>query len=387
MSKFFKALEKAEQEREAAASPVAREAAPPAPTPPPTAKAAPATPKPAPAAEKPAPPAPKAPPGPVASPAPTPAATPAPTAAPAPAVPAPAPVPSTPPAPSTPSPFSAPPATRPATPRPAYGAPVPREAMPAGHRGFASWQMEPPPHGDGGEIDDHLVSLLAPTSFAAEQYRAVRLAIETSHRERGTRVIAVASPGRGDGKTITALNLAGALAQASDARVVLLEADLRHPTVSRYLGLPAARGLASYLPDATMTLETVLQRPSSIAFSVIIAGAQSSMPYELLKSPRLAALVAELRERFDYVLVDTPPALPIPDVGIVRDLVDGFVLVVRANRTPRETLSDTLGVLGRPRTLGLVFNDDDRTTVPTLGDREASGWRRFVAGPMGAARG
>ncbi len=259
--------------------------------------------------------------------------------------------------------------------------------MPAGRRGFASWQMEPPPHGDTGEIDDHLVSLLAPTSFAAEQYRAVRLAIETAHRERGTRVIAVASPGRGDGKTITALNLAGALAQASDARVVLLEADLRHPTVSRYLGLPSARGLASYLPDTTMTLETVLQRPTSIAFSVITAGAQSSMPYELLKSPRLAALVAELRERFDYVLVDTPPALPIPDVGILRDLVDGFVLVVRANRTPRETLSDTLGVLGRPRTLGLVFNDDDRTTVPTLGDHEASGWRRFVAGPMGAARG
>jgi Mrp family chromosome partitioning ATPase len=75
-----------------------------------------------------------------------------------------------------------------------------------------------------------------------------------------------------------------------------------------------------------MTLEAVLQRPPSIAFSVITAGAQSSMPYELLKSPRLAALVAELRERFDYVLVDTPPALPIPDVGILRDLVDGFVL-------------------------------------------------------------
>jgi Mrp family chromosome partitioning ATPase len=86
------------------------------------------------------------------------------------------------------------------------------------------------------------------------------------------------------------------------------------------------------------------------------------------------------------VLVDTPPALPIPDVGILRDLVDGFVLVVRANRTPRETLSDTLGVLGRPRTLGLVFNDDDRTAVPKLGDRDVSSWRRFVAG-SGAARG
>jgi capsular exopolysaccharide synthesis family protein len=394
VSKFFKALEKAEQEREAKASTVVSESTAPAPAPPapPAAKAAPAAQKPAPAAPKPTPPAPKAPPTPAAPPAvapaaPAPAAPPVPTAAPAappapPVTPPPAPKAEPVAAPVAPSPFTAPPAPRPTAPRPAYGAPIAREATPAGRRSF-TWQIEPAPHGDTGEIDDHLVSLLAPTSFAAEQYRAVRLAIETSHRERGTRVVAVASPGRGDGKTITALNLAGALAQASEARVVLLEADLRHPTVSRYLGLPATRGLSSYLPDTTMALDAVLQRPPSIAFSVITAGAHSSMPYELLKSPRLAALIAELRERFDYVLVDTPPALPIPDVSILRDLVDGFVLVVRANRTPRETLSDTLGVLGRPRTLGLVFNDDDRTGVPTLGERGTNGWRRFV----GAARG
>ena len=85
------------------------------------------------------------------------------------------------------------------------------------------------------------------------------------------------------------------------------------------------------------------------------------------------------------MLVDTPPALPNPDVGILRDLVDGFVLVVRANRTPRETLSDTLGVLGRQRTLGLVFNDDDRTGLAN--GQSESGWRRFVPRPLGATRG
>ncbi|HUK63913.1 MAG TPA: hypothetical protein VLV15_11280, partial [Dongiaceae bacterium] len=78
---------------------------------------------------------------------------------------------------------------------------------------------------------------------------------------------------------------------------------------------------------------------------------------------------------------------PIPDVGIVRDLVDGFVLVVRANRTPRETLSDTLGVLGRPRTLGLVFNDDDRMELPIVDEHGAHGWRRLMPRPSGAARG
>ena len=375
MSKFFKALEKADQERETVASTVVAEPAetPASPTTPPPAPPARPTPPPAPPAQRAAPPAP-----PTAPPTAAPKTTPAPAPPPPPVEPIATPAAPAAPA-ATPSPFVAPPA-----PRPAYGAPIAREATHSGRRGFA-WQMEPSSHAEAGDIDDHLVSLLEPTSFAAEQYRAVRLAIETAHRERGTRVVAVASPGRGDGKTITVLNLAGALAQDSGARVVLVEADLRHPSVSRYLGLPAGRGLSSYLPDATMALDAVLQRPSSIAFTVITAGTASSMPYELLKSPRLAALITELRQQFDYVLVDTPPALPNPDVGILRDLVDGFVLVVRANRTPRETLSDTLGVLGRQRTLGLVFNDDDRTGLAN--GQSESGWRRFVPRPLGATRG
>ena len=407
MSKFFKALEKADQEREANASAVITEpAAPaPAPPPPPTAKAAPVVPKPA-------PPTPKTPPAPASRPAPTPTPTPAPAPAPR-AVPTPAPeaeppVPTpvfrepveapTPPtpaptaeppvpvpvfrepveAPVTRSPFAAPPA-----PRPAYGAPVAREATPAGRRSFA-WQMEPAPHAETGEIDDHLVSLLEPTSFAAEQYRAVRLAIETLRHERGVRVVGVSSPGRGEGKTMTALNLAGALAQAPDARVVLVEADLRHPAAARYLGLSAPRGLSSYLLDHTMSLDSVLQRPPSIAFAVVPAGAASSMPYELLKSPRLAALLTELRQRFDFVLVDTPSALPFPDVGILRDLVDGFVVVVRANRTPKEMLQDTMSVLGRQRTLGLVFNDDERSGVPTFEADGEARWKRLMPRPLGA---
>lgn len=355
MSKFFKALEKVEHEREVAAgaavtpapAPAVRaaavESAPPAPAPP----APPVTPA-APAAEAAAPPA-KAP-----------AARPPRTQPP-------------------PAPFAKP------TPRPVvYGSPVSRQ--PGSRRGFA-WQMEPNGAVEAGDIDDHLVSLLAPTSFAAEQYRAVRLAIETLRHERGTRVVAVSSAGRGEGRTMTALNLAGALAQASDARVALLEADLRHPAIARYLGLPYARGLSGYLLEPDTPIDNVLQRPPSIAFTVLPAGSASSMPYELLKSPRLAALVAELRQRYDYVLVDTPSALPFPDVGIVRDLVDGFVVVVRANRTSRQQLSDTMNVLGRQRTLGLVFNDDERTGVPTFQEPSDAGWRRLVPRPLGVARG
>src|SRR6185369_5052429 len=180
--------------------------------------------------------------------------------------------------------------------------------------------------------------------------------------------------------------LAGALAQASDARVVLLDADLRHPGTAKYLGLPAGRGLSTYLLDNRTTADGIIERPAGLAFAVIPAGPVSSMPYELLKSPRLASLLAELRERFDYVVVDTPSVLPFPDVGILRDAVDGFVMIVRSNRTTRELLRDRLNTIGRPRTLGLIYNDDDRSAISVSGDEvEESRWTRYLA--IGGVRG
>jgi len=371
VSKFFKALEKVEQERESvvvATAPVAeppvepvteprREAPRPEPRPEPRRPEPRPEPKPEPTRVEPKPEPPRR------------------------ETPKPEPVPvgvAAPPA--VESPFmrrSAPPVPA----APVYGAPVRENGATFGHRGFA-WQIDGDANAEPGQLDDHLVSLLEPTSHAAEQYRAVRLAIETFRHERGTRTVAITSPGRGDGRTITALNLAGALAQAPDARVVLVEADLRHPGVARALGLPTARGLSSYLLDPSMSVDTVVARPAGVAFAVVPAGASSSMPYELLKSPRLAGLLAALRDRFDYVVLDTPPVLPYPDVGILRDLVDGFVVVVRANRTPREMLRDCMNVVGRQRGLGLIFNDDERSTVTTMNDDESS-WRRLVPRPLG----
>src|ERR1044072_1181514 len=86
-------------------------------------------------------------------------------------------------------------------------------------------------------VDDHLVSLVAPAPFEAEQYRALRHTIEQLHKSRDLSIVAVSSPGVGDGKSTTAVNLAGALAQAQDARVLLVDADLRRPSLSKLLAL------------------------------------------------------------------------------------------------------------------------------------------------------
>jgi len=343
VSKFFKALENAEREREA------RRAA---------------------AVEAPVPtiPTPDAPDS-VAQPQPSvvaPAVTPAP--------PAPPPVVTRPPAPPRAAPVEA---------APAYGAPTRRTSDgPASHPRAFTGVLEPAPATEPGDLDDHLVSLLAPTSLAAEQYRAVRLHIETLRRERDVRLVAISSPNRGDGKTISAINVAGALAQAPDARVALVEVDVRHPGVARYLGLPNSRGLSGYLIDPTMSLDAVLERPSGVGFAVVVAGPASSMPYELLKSPRLRDLFAALRERFDFVVVDTPPVTPFPDVGLVRDLVDGFILIVRANRTPREMVRDSLYAIGADRVLGVVFNDAEGIGAET----DDSSWRSYLARPLGGSR-
>src|SRR5215468_81307 len=138
------------------------------------------------------------------------------------------------------------------------------------------------------ELDDHLVSLVAPSSFEAEQYRELRHAIEQLQRSAKLSVVAVSSPLVADGKTTTAINLAGALAQAPSARILLIDADLRAPSLGAHLGIGehAVPGLVDVILDANLTLEAVTQDQPQFSLSVITAGRRSSSPYEVLKSPR-----------------------------------------------------------------------------------------------------
>ena len=212
------------------------------------------------------------------------------------------------------------------------------------------------------ELDEHLVSLLAPTSFEAEQYRELRHTIEQLRKSAELSVIVVSSPIAADGKTTTAINLAGALAQAPDARILLVDADLREPSLAALLGISehAVPGLVDAILNANLTLEAVTQSQPHLNLSVITAGSRPSAPYEVLKSPRVGELFAETRRKYDYVIVDTPPLVSVPDGRVFGEWVDGFLIVVAAHRTPRKLLDEAFNLMEPSKILGLVFNGDDR---------------------------
>jgi capsular exopolysaccharide synthesis family protein len=211
-------------------------------------------------------------------------------------------------------------------------------------------------------MDQHLVSLLAAASFEADQYRLLRDRLDVLREGQRLQVVAVTSPAVGDGKTVTAINLAGTFAQSVDARVLLVDADVRRPSVGDYIGLgrQPTPGLADAMLDPACGLKDVARRHPRFNLWILPAG-QSSLPaWEVFKAPRVSELLDEARQTYDYVVVDLPPVLPVPDARLVSGWVDGVLVVVAAHKTPRKLLEEALSIMDPAKVLGVVFNHDDR---------------------------
>ncbi len=208
-------------------------------------------------------------------------------------------------------------------------------------------------------MDEHLVSLIDPTSFEADQYRALRHVLEWKHPTK--KLIAITSAVAGDGKTTTSLNLAGTLSRAPDIRVLAADLDLRTRSLANRLGLiTQSPGLVDLILDPDLTLDDCIRRHPGSRLSILPAGPVVTVPYELLKSARMGELLQEVRQRYDYIVLDTPPVVPVPDFRLIADLVDGLVVVVAAHRTPRKLLEDALNLLDATKLIGIVFNGDDQ---------------------------
>lgn len=223
------------------------------------------------------------------------------------------------------------------------------------------------------EPDSRLVCLLQPNSPEAEQFRCLRYSLLRTLTAGKCNVIAVSSPGFGNGKTTTAINLAAALEETGVFRVLLVDADLRTPAVAERLALNSVidNGLDTALANWSITLHDIVRKtPEPYGFGILPTAARPDIAGRLFASPRFAMLLREAREQYDFVVIDTPPLLPAADCLAIAPWVDGFLVVVAAHETPRKLLAESLSAMRQDQILGLVFSGDDASPwLPRAGFR------------------
>lgn len=207
-----------------------------------------------------------------------------------------------------------------------------------------------------------LVTANDPGSLAAEQYRKLKsLIVKLSKMGDFKKALMVTSPVAGEGKTITSLNLAITLAQEFDHTVLLVEADIRKPSVLNYLGIRAERGLTDCVVDG-LDISEVLVKTGIGSLSILPAGPRVDNPVELFSSNRMNALFDEIKTRYSdrYVIVDTTPLLSFAEPQYIANAVGAVLLVVREGMTTPEKLKRSLEILKNNNLLGVVSNGVSR---------------------------
>jgi receptor protein-tyrosine kinase/non-specific protein-tyrosine kinase len=204
-------------------------------------------------------------------------------------------------------------------------------------------------------VEPHLVAITAPRSPECEQFRALRTRLlQASERER-KRAFVITSANMGEGKTLTALNLAWLLAQTDGVTALLIDADLRQPCAAGYLGIESESGLSEVLTGETRLNEAIIKlRPSGL--HLLPGGAAREDVAELLSGPRFGRLLDEARKMFDFVIIDAPPLGVFTDANLLINRADAALLVVRASKTRYAVLDRLLEQLPRERMLGVVLN-------------------------------
>ncbi|MGY1769918.1 polysaccharide biosynthesis tyrosine autokinase [Blastococcus sp. SYSU D00813] len=193
-------------------------------------------------------------------------------------------------------------------------------------------------------------------SETAEAYRQIRTNLQFVDVDEPARTIVVTSSLPGEGKTTVAVNLAVVMAQAG-VRVTLIEADLRRPRVTRYLGIISGAGLSNVLAGSAR-YDEVVQPIGDGNLQVLAAGPMPPYPSEMLGSKQMRALLAEIRETSDYVIIDAPPLLPVTDGAVLSKVADGALLVARHGTTTRAQLEQAVTALEHidAKLLGVVLN-------------------------------
>jgi succinoglycan biosynthesis transport protein ExoP len=229
------------------------------------------------------------------------------------------------------------------------------------HRRLSRFSREPhPPVTAGPRVE--LLSYVQPKSQISEAFRALRTSLLLSQAEHPPQVILVTSALPREGKTTAAVNLAVTLAQLGD-RTLLMDSDLRKPGVRRALNLTIGKegGLSSYLAGVSTLDEVIIPHPTITNLEALTTGPVPPSPADLLSSHRMREAITELRRRFKFIVIDSPPIMAATDAVILSSLTDGVLLVVRSGETPKEAFTRTCDLLAavKSRLLGVVLNAVD----------------------------
>jgi len=207
-----------------------------------------------------------------------------------------------------------------------------------------------------------LLSYIQPKSQISEAFRALRTSLLLSQADHPPQVILVTSALPREGKTTAAVNLAVTLAQLGD-RTLLMDSDLRKPGIRRALNLTGGKelGLSSYLAGVSTLDEVLMTHPTINNLVALTTGPVPPSPADLLSSHRMREAIIDLRQRFKFVVIDSPPVMAATDAVILSALTDGVLLVVRSGETPKEAFTRTRDLLAavKCRLLGVVLNAVD----------------------------
>jgi capsular exopolysaccharide synthesis family protein len=224
--------------------------------------------------------------------------------------------------------------------------------------GFVSYDISP------ARVEPHLVAVSQPRSPYCEQFRSLRTRILQAGERLQMRAFVVTSAGVGEGKTLTALNLAWLLAQAEGVRALIVDSDLRQPCATDYLGIETHVGLSEVL-GGQLTAEEAIVRLEPAGLHLLPGGRQRDDVAELLSGPSYARLLTDLRRMFDYIIIDAPPMGIFTDASVLMTRADAALLVVRAGKTRYSVVDKLLEQIPRERLLGVVLNRADEQPHPS----------------------
>ncbi|MDV3546761.1 CpsD/CapB family tyrosine-protein kinase [Leuconostoc falkenbergense] len=207
-----------------------------------------------------------------------------------------------------------------------------------------------------------LITAVEPKNSVSEQFRTIRTNIEFASVAKGNvKTLLVSSPLPSEGKSTITANLAVAYAQQGK-KVLLVDTDLRRPTVGVTFGIADNHGLTNYLADVNSDPQSIIRHTRLATLDVVTSGPVPPNPVELLASSRMTNLIAELREHYDMVIFDVPPFLMVTDAQVLMSKMDGVAVVVSGRQTTKGALqrtSDMLKLANAP-VLGFIYNDRTR---------------------------